>query len=155
MDQNQAILRIQKSRQELLLTIQGLSEAELTSVAVEGIWTVKDLLGHITAWELSCLEPLERLAQKGSFECDEIPDHDAWNAIQAARRKDTPTHAVLEEMQEVRRRLLDAARQCSSDQWAQNLHVSWGETTTLAGMLNGLAWHEEEHLKSILRPRTS
>jgi hypothetical protein len=56
-------------------------------------------------------------------------------------------------MQEVRHRLLAAASQCSAVQWAQKLHLSWGEETTLAGMLNGLAWHEEEHLKSILGRR--
>ncbi len=145
-----ALRRIRESRQALIQGIQGLSEAEMTGPRVEGAWTIKDVLGHIVAWEQACLEPLECYQAGGPFQCDDISDHDAWNAAQAARRRETPTQAILEEMEEVRRRLLAAAGQCTQGQWAQKLHLPWGEEAGMAEMLNGLAWHEEEHLKSIL-----
>jgi hypothetical protein len=144
-----ALYRLRLSRQALLQAITGLDEAALTGPKVEGIWTMKDLLGHITAWELACLEPLERFSRSDSFRCEDIPDHDAWNALQAAIRQKTEIPVVVAEMKAVRRRLEAAAAACSPAQWAQTLHLPWGEQANLAGMLNGLAWHEEEHLKSI------
>jgi hypothetical protein len=133
----------------LIQAIGGLDEAALTGPRVEGSWTIKDLLGHITAWELACLEPLERFTVSGSFQCAVIPDHDAWNAVQSALRREAAPQAVIAEMQAVRQRLEAAAFACTPAKWAQTLHLPWGDHATLAGMLDGLAWHEEEHLKSI------
>ncbi len=154
MYKDQALSRIRQTRQALLEKIQGLSEADLTGPQVEGIWTIKDLLGHISAWEDACLEPLESLAAGDPFQSENIPDHDAWNALQAARRRDQSLSEILKELNDVRQRLLEAAGRLSDDGWRQILHLPWGEEATIANMLSGLAWHEEEHLKSIWKWRT-
>jgi hypothetical protein len=57
----------------------------MTQVQVEGVWTIKDVLGHIASWEEICLEPLRRYADGGPFEVQVIEDDLAWNDVQAAR----------------------------------------------------------------------
>jgi uncharacterized damage-inducible protein DinB len=153
-DREKAFARIAQSRQSLLYSLQGLDEAAMTSPKVEGDWTVKDLLGHIAAWEAICLAPLESYIKCGVFQSEVIPDHDAWNAVQAATRSQKSLADVLEEYHAVRQKLISAAHKFRDEQWQQTLLLPWGEKTTAAGMLSGLAWHEEEHVKSILRWRS-
>jgi uncharacterized damage-inducible protein DinB len=155
MNKDQAIHRITQTRQSLLQALAHLGETEMNSRVVEGVWTVKDVLGHLAAWERVCLEPLERFATGRPFESESIPDHDAWNAIQAARRRALPVSAILTELQQVRGDLMGAAARLGDDQWRQPLDLPWGERATLAHMLSGLAWHEEEHMQAILRGKNT
>jgi uncharacterized damage-inducible protein DinB len=54
MTKEETLARLAKSRQALHQAIQGLSEEEMTQVQVEGVWTTKDVLGHIASWEETC-----------------------------------------------------------------------------------------------------
>jgi uncharacterized damage-inducible protein DinB len=120
---------------------------------VEGAWTIKDLLGHITAWEAIFLDPLESYAAGGEFRAFIVPDHDAWNAEQIARRRNWSLTDVLDEMAAVRDRLVAAALRLTPEQGARHHVQPWGPEETSVEALDGLAWHEEEHLKSIQRWR--
>jgi len=143
--------RFKNSRQALRNAIDTLSAAELTTQPVEGIWTIKDLLGHITAWEQALLEPLSEYVYGKPFKAEEIPDHDAWNAVQAARCADRSYPEILNELENTRQKLLFAAEKLSEVQWHQVYRAPWGDQNTLIEMISGLAWHEEEHTKSILQ----
>ncbi len=151
MEKDEAISRFNLSRQALLKAIAGLSDTELTSIQVEGIWTVKDLLGHIAAWENSLLEPLSVFVDGDPFQAEEIPDHDAWNAEQSARCASRSYSEVLKEMETTRQDLLKTAGKLSESQCNQIFRAPWGDQNSLIEMISGLAWHEEEHTKSILQ----
>ena len=43
--------RLAEERANLLRAIEGLEEGEMNLPGAEGEWSVKDLLGHIAAWE--------------------------------------------------------------------------------------------------------
>ena len=62
MTKEQALDGLAKSRQALHQTIEGLSVEEMTHAQVEGVWTIKDVVGHITSWEEVVLQPLRRYA---------------------------------------------------------------------------------------------
>jgi uncharacterized damage-inducible protein DinB len=153
MTKDQAIFRITHTRQTLFESLQGICEADFTTPQVEGVWTIKDLLGHITAWEDACLIPLERFAEGGLFQSEVIPDHDVWNAAQASRRGEQSLAEILKEMNDVRQGLMAAVDRLNEAQWSQSVVLPWGEEATIANMLSGLAWHEEEHTKSIWSER--
>ena len=150
MEKEKALSKFNHSRQSLLKAIAGLSDVELTTIQVEGIWTVKDLLGHITAWEITLLEPLSAFLNGKPFEAEEIPDHDAWNAEQAARCSPLSYSEILVKMGVTRQELLNRAEKLSESQWHQTFRAPWGDQNTLIEMISGLAWHEAEHTKSIL-----
>jgi hypothetical protein len=151
MDKEQAILRIKTSRQKLLQAVVGLSDAECCTVRVEGLWTVKDVIGHICAWDTSLTQPLHNYLQDGEFAPEAIPDHDTWNAHQAAKRARAPFDQVLKEAESVRHELIDLADRLAAEDWERILPVPWGGRETVAQMIAGLAWHEKEHTKSITR----
>jgi uncharacterized damage-inducible protein DinB len=149
MDKEQAHSQITKSRKELVEAIQGLNEVDITHPQVEGIWTIKDILGHVAAWEEACLRPLECITNGKPIQSEDISDHDAWNAMQAARRHNKPLKTILKELDDIRQKLLCAASQLSDEEWNIIFHLPWGEKASAANMLSGLAWHEAEHTKSI------
>jgi len=150
MDKEEALSRFNLSRQSLFNAIAALSDDELTNIQVEGIWTIKDLLGHICAWENSLLEPLSAFVDGEPFEAEEIPNHDAWNAEQSARRATRNYSDILKEMRNTRQELIKTAGRLTESQWSQTFQAPWGDQNTLIEMISGLAWHEEEHTKSIL-----
>jgi uncharacterized damage-inducible protein DinB len=159
----EVIAQLTASRQAFLAAIQGLSEETLTRVPVEGTWTIKDLIGHLTAWELALLTPLK--ASSRSLDPDNIrddkitdvdiedvliADHDAWNAAQAQKRARWSLARVLDEYHAVRQELLQTLQDLEQTQWEINRTAPWGEQAPLENLLSGLVWHEsDEHLKSI------
>jgi uncharacterized damage-inducible protein DinB len=143
------LLRIIESRRLLWATIHALSDEELTTVRVEGVWTTKDLIGHITAWDISLLKPLMEYLEYGAFTPEMVPDHDAWNALQAAARKDRSLAETKNESSIVREELLATAIKLREPQWEEIFPAPWGGMETFTQMIDGLAWHEEEHTKSI------
>lgn len=80
----QSLQHFAHSRQAILDTLEKLNTAELTEPQVEGVWTVKDILGHLASWEEVCLIPLRSFAQGGPFQTETLEDA-PWNDIQAAR----------------------------------------------------------------------
>ena len=143
------LLRMTESRRLLWDTIQALSEEEHTTICVEGVWTTKDLIGHVTAWDTSLLKPLKEYVESGAFTPEMIPDHDAWNALQAAALKDRSLVEIKNESTIVREELLATAIKLRAPQWEEVFPAPWGGMETFAQMIDGLAWHEEEHTKSI------
>jgi uncharacterized damage-inducible protein DinB len=138
------------SRQAFLAAIEDLNEETITSMPVEGVWTIKDLIGHLAAWEWSVLVPLKDFAAGGAFAPEDIPDHNAWNALQAQSRAGWPLAQTLDEYHVVRQELVETAQRLTPAQWETALLAPWGERAPLAKVLSGLVWHESnEHLKSI------
>ena len=149
LDKETALRKLAESRKALLDSTRGLNEADLTHKAVEGTWATKDLLAHITSWEVTVLEPLRQMVETGSFEPASIPDHLAWNDQQALLWQNKTLAQIYGELETTRQQILTLAAQLQPAQWEQVLPAPWGGQETLAQILSGLAWHEMEHLKSI------
>jgi uncharacterized damage-inducible protein DinB len=149
MTKEDTLTRLAESRQALHQAIEGLSEEEMTQVQVEGVWTVKDVLGHIASWEETCLEPLRRYTDGGPFEVEVIEDYLAWNDVEAARKRDVPLDAILDELAAVRQGMVEAASRLSAEQWKQRVPFSWGGEGTIAGLLDVFYRHELEHVHNI------
>jgi uncharacterized damage-inducible protein DinB len=153
MTKEETLARLAESRRALHQAIEGLSDEEMTQVQVEGVWTIKDVLGHITCWEETCLEPLRRYADGGPFEVQVIKDYLTWNDEQAARKRDVPPDAILDELTAIRQGIVEAASRLSAEQWRQRVPFSWGGEGTIAGVLDVFYRHELEHVRSIQQRR--
>ena len=149
MTEEEVLARLAESRRALREAIQGLSEEQMTGVQVEGVWTIKDVLGHIACWEGTFLEPLQRYADGAPFEVEVIEDYLAWNDEQAACRLDVPLDAILDELAAIRQGLVAAASRLSAGQWQQRVPFPWGGAGTVAQALDGLSQHEREHVHTI------
>jgi uncharacterized damage-inducible protein DinB len=149
MTKEETLARLAESRQALHQAIENLSEEEMTQIQVEGVWTIKDVLGHITSWEETCLEPLRHYADGSPFEVEVIEDYMAWNDEQATRKQDIPLDTALDELATVRQGLVEAVSRLSARQWEQRVPFSWGGEGTMAEVLGVFYRHELEHVRSI------
>ena len=154
MTREEVFARLVESRQAFHQAIQGLSEEDMTQVQVEGVWTIKDVLGHITSWEEVCSEPLRHYADGGPFDAKDLSNTLAWNDEQAARKRDVPLNVILDELATIRQELVAAASRLSADQWAQTVPCPWGGEGPVPEILDGLSQHEWMHVRTIQRWRS-
>ncbi len=152
MELTKTLDRLDSSRQTFLQAIVGLSETQITGSQVEGIWTIKDLLAHLTSWERACMVPLRLYAAGGEYLPEAIPDINKWNESQARRWRGQTLPEILVEYRAVRAELVELIKALPEDRWAVKLPAPWGGEATVAELCNELVWHESvEHLKSILQ----
>jgi hypothetical protein len=151
MDKTNAINQLIQSREKLHRIISEIPSREIDARKLEGSWNAKDILGHITAWDITLLNPLKKLASDGSFVPEEIPDGERYNLQQAEIRRDRELSVIIEELEQVRQEILKIGKQLPEQYFERIYPAPWGGEDTLAGMINGLAWHENEHLESILK----
>lgn len=135
------------TRQQFHNGLEGLTEQEITQPLVEGEWTIKDIIGHLASWQELCLKPLTSLATGKPYIPPDIPD--GWNDQEAARKRSIPLEKILKEFSSVYEEMLAETYVLTPKQLEQKISMPWGELTTTGEMLNGLAMHEEEHLKAI------
>ncbi len=148
MTREEGIASLAKSRLAFHQAIEGLSEEEMTQVQVEGVWTVKDVIGHILAWEAMLAKPMRGYAEGGTFECEAI-DYLGFNDEDAARKRDVPLDAILSESSAVRQDFVAAANELSVEQLETEVTFPWGGTGTVVQVLDMMAGHEAQHTASI------
>jgi uncharacterized damage-inducible protein DinB len=143
------LAKLAKSRRDLLRATQGLSEEEMTQVQVEGVWTIKDILGHIASWEEICLKPLRPYAGGAPFQVEATEDYSSLNKVLVARKQDTPLAVIHDELDAIRKELMATASKLSAEQWEQSVLFPWGDEGPVAEMLDELYQHELEHVHAI------
>ncbi len=149
MTKEDMLAKLAESRRDLHRATQGLSGEEMTQVQVEGVWTIKDVLGHIASWEEICLEPLRRYADGDPFKVEAIKDYLNVNEELVTRKQNTPLDAILDELDAIRQELAATASKLSAEQWEQRVLFPWGDEGAVAEMLDELYQHELEHVHAI------
>lgn len=132
-------------RKEFIALLPLLPESEWGSKPVCGIWTMKDLLGHLTAWAEVGAVGLQQAASGETPVFEPIPDFEAWNQTEAAKRADLPWEAIWEGYEASFQALLSGLDALSDDQLAFSFKTPWGAQVTLFRWLTIWPLHEREH----------
>ena len=137
---------LKAARKEFLAAAALVPDAERDSRPVCGVWTLKDLVGHLTDWEKVSVDGLQQLVAGATPEFDEsIPDFDRFNARNAAVRRDQPWEQVWNDFEATRRTLLDLFDGVTADHLQRTFVAPWERP------LNGYVWmlvwpgHDQEH----------
>jgi hypothetical protein len=90
-----------------------------------GVWTAKDLLGHLGAFEVRFADQLAPFV--GAPVESDLPSADprTFNDDQAAVRKDWPVEKVLAEFLEAHERAMRHAKAISSEVWREVGTIPW------------------------------
>lgn len=111
MDRRQLLGRIDSTWRALKDSYAGLPDARLVEPGVTGDWSVKDILAHVTTWEEEALKYLPLIATGGR-----PPRYvtfggiDAFNAMMTERKRGLTLSAVLEQLDDTHRRLVDVVQ---------------------------------------------
>ena len=108
MGKQQILKRLQQAWAAFQESYAGLSDAELMEPGVTGAWSVRDIIAHVTWWEEEALTHLPLVLAGGKPPRYSVTHGgiDAFNARMTEQRKHVSLAQVLEQQDEVHRRLV-------------------------------------------------
>ncbi|MBK7216944.1 MAG: DinB family protein [Candidatus Promineofilum sp.] len=148
----------------LLRPLLGLSRAEFLALAalipsgerearpIEGEWTLKQVLGHLSDYERLGVVALRQVAARREPAYERtIEEFEAFNAERGLVWAVLPWAEVWAQFIATRRALLEVALGLDNTALTQPFTAPWLSTTTACGYLLDMAGHEQEHADA-LRP---
>jgi hypothetical protein len=148
----------QQSREDFLDAIDGLADDEFLRPGAVGIWSVKDVLAHLTAWESELVTALVKIehGKKGTPPIVQIDDIDEWNAEQYHASAGRPLNIIWDDFQGVGKYLIEAIGHLDDRVLDDNRKFDWMEGEPLSYLVyENAIWHEEEHADEIRAWRES
>ncbi len=155
MQKNEILDQIKASRSNLLTAIDGMPNDALLRPGAVGIWSVKDVLAHLTVWQselITALAGIDRPTRVPGIV--KIEDLDEWNEDQYRGNVRRPLDIILEDFHGVHKHLLKAIEAIDEKTLNDARHFAWMEGEPLWYLIaeNGY-WHEQEHADEIGRWR--
>lgn len=117
MDLQEHLKMLGEKREELLRSVEGLSEKQLTEEPVEGVWSIKAVLDHIAAWEKEILVAAGEIAAGKRPSMMDIQDFDACNARFVEERRQRSIQQTLEELASARKELIQGLKGLPGELW--------------------------------------
>jgi hypothetical protein len=108
--------------------IDGLPEQDWQTGGVCGYWSVKDIIGHLAAFEHVLVEVLSSFLDGGETpymnEAGSVGPQ-KFNDIESDKRKDTPVGEVLSEYNETHARTMALAQRIPAETWTTVGTLPW------------------------------
>lgn len=158
MSKADVIADLYAARARLNAALEGLTPDQLLRPGAVGVWSVKDTLAHLVAWEAELVTVLAQLEQhkQRAPRMVEIEDIDEWNAEQYHNHVRRHLDDVLQDFEGVHRHLIRAVEDLSDRVLNDNRRFPWMEGEPLSYLIQENAiWHEEEHADDILAWRAA
>jgi uncharacterized damage-inducible protein DinB/predicted RNase H-like HicB family nuclease len=137
------------AREELLAAAALVPADERASRRVCGIWTLKDVVGHIADWESFGAEGLRHMAAGQAPQVEHIQDIDAWNQAHAQARRDQPWEAVWVDLRAARRAFLEVLEGMSQAELGRSFPFPWGPEGTPYQWVGVYFAHDREHARGL------
>jgi hypothetical protein len=149
----QVLRRLDAAWADFEASYAGLSDAQLLIPGVQGQWSVRDIIAHVTWWEEEALKHLPLVHQGGrpprySVQYGGI---DAFNALMTERRRHLALAEVLRQHDDVHARLLAYARAAPEELYARETRFrrrlrldTYGHYPLHAKVIR--AWRERSHI---------
>jgi len=156
--------RMQRSRAEWDSLMAAVGEARMDEPGVEGVWAVRDIIAHLSAYErwtaVKVLTDVhgETPTNLGLYGRAEVPaeietlDEDAYNAWVVEYERTRPLREVLEENAQGHELLVQAIELLSEDEIRDDRRFGWLQGRSLAQILPNQSFnHYAMHMPVILR----
>ena len=146
------LVRIQEAHDRLMALVAPLDSAQMVDPHVNGPWSVKDNLAHLTVWHgylLAQLVGLVRGEKPASFFPADLTGEDDINAYFFDRNKYLPLTEVLDSHNALYQRVVEAVQTLSDI--ALNAPFPWSTTNSPVWSLiaGNTCDHYEEHAENI------
>ena len=136
--------------------INGLKEYQISQDLISVKWTTKDIIAHISAWNLELKIAIDDLLknEKPWFINEEELSEAEFNAKETKKRKDWSLDRILDEWQTVFEQLIQRIMSLSKSQWEYQTPFEWTKDmpVTVSSLFDYLyrgEGHEGGHAKQI------
>jgi uncharacterized damage-inducible protein DinB len=136
---------LEAGRAELLAWATLVPEAERAARPVCGVWTLKDVLGHVADWELFCLAGLREMAAGQVAGLSYNGDEEGWNQAHAAARRDQRWEAVWADFTDTRQALLAALAALDDADLNRSVPSRWDTDDRPYWWFRVCLGHDREH----------
>lgn len=131
LDKKFVINNLNNDHRELKEFLLSLSKFQLTEEKIIDLWTTKDVIAHLAAWNWEVIDETGRiLADQASwpkkYESEE--QENEFNKIQVAKRKEKFIDEILKEWENSQEKLIEKIGNLTEEQWN---HQSGSQTWTL------------------------
>jgi hypothetical protein len=111
-------------------------------------WRVQDIVGHLAVWYEERIETL-RAWQEGQDYRIANYERDTYNQQAYEARKNVSFRKVAAEWQSAHEELIAILNEIPGEYFDRKIHYPWGETGTVAHLIERLIIHEREHQQEI------
>jgi hypothetical protein len=129
------------SIEELIQEAENLSEEEFETLQITGVWTAKEILSHMAAWDLFFLDVSGRLVT--GKQLPEWPDFDTFNAREVSQRHNLDRDEIIDEVRRNRKAYIDFIATLSGQQ------LNTGSNFTVKTLAEDIMSHDEHHLQQM------
>jgi uncharacterized damage-inducible protein DinB len=145
---------LEQARADLLASIKDLSPDAMRRPGAVGIWSVKDALAHVAAWEAELVTALNQIENGQVPGILDIEDIDEWNEEQYRENVRRPLDAIRDDLAGVHKMLLRMLGDMDEKTLTDNRKFRWMEGEPLLFLVEENATlHEQEHAGDIRRWR--
>lgn len=138
------------ARADLHEALDGLTPDQMLHPGAVGIWSVKDVLAHIAAWESELVTALNQVQNRQVPSVMGIEDIDEWNDDQYHMNASRPLEAILVDLEGVHKMLYRMIEDFEEKALTDNQRFPWMEGEPLAYLVEENAYlHEREHAEEI------
>ena len=137
---------VQRTRERFDAAAENVDDGTLEGQAVCGIWSARDVAGHLTDWNEELLSAAEYGAGKLAEPRPLVEDGEQYNSDQAAARSSQPwpeTKADLDASMERASALLASIGEADL---ANAAPYPWGGEGTVGELIADVAGHVDEHV---------
>ncbi len=142
---NDLIKTIDSERSELKVMLES-TDPELE---IYPGWKIKEVVGHITAWEIVIHKALK------AFRAGDPPyflreqDFDLFNEGEVEKRSAWTLDEVVREWEEVREDLKKTITKLNENDLSTEMVLPWGSERTVQELIEIIAEHEQEHAEFV------
>lgn len=144
------------SQKQLERTIAPIDPARMVEPGVNGAWSIKDTLAHLTFWNRNTLLRLRAAVSDSTPDPSSFVQSDAqideWNARCYEENKDRPLDAVLIDFRDTYARVIDALESLSDADLFDPNRFAWTRGNALWTWVAGnISEHYPDHREQIER----
>lgn len=156
MNKQELIDSLRKARATFLASIDGLTDEQQRMPGAAGIWSIKDIMGHLTAWESEVVTALNSVQNKRVPSILDIEDFHEYNVEIYHDNASRPQELIRADFEGVHRMLIQMIADFDDRELFSRTKYRFMEGEPLAILIEDYAiLHEEEHAEDIQAWRES
>jgi len=137
-----------ENRREALKNLVAQAEPHGNKEIYKG-WTLKEFLAHMSGWDDAVIESLHAHLEGMPFLIPAARGVNAYNAQTVSTRETLDYDHTRREWDRTHELIIQALRDLPEEKFHQALTFPWGETGTVAYLVEIFVEHEEEHAEHL------
>ncbi|MBN1312110.1 MAG: ClbS/DfsB family four-helix bundle protein [Anaerolineae bacterium] len=134
----------------LLDTLTGLTPEQMSQPGVTGVWSVKDILAHLAAWEAEVVKALNQVQNRQAPSMLNIEDIDEWDEEQYHINVERPLEVIRTDLAGVHKMLHHMIEDFDERALIDNRRYPWMEGEPLWFLVeDAVILHKQEHAEEI------